>query len=191
MRRTSGGNYYDAMQVCLNGHLITERYHESPEFRKKFCTTCGEPTIFQCPECKAEIQGYYHTPGVVYIGLSRTSVPHICHDCGKDYPWKKKQIEDFEKKNLIDKVEVPNISQEKKNLWKKRIAAAEAYEVIKELMDEPTIISNDKLHSGVINLSSRWHLVEGMKRKGVESLDRLLIEINKLNDDLLALIKNV
>lgn len=77
---------YDTQQVCLNGHQTTDRFHRSPQFRKKFCSTCGEATIHQCPKCNHEIRGYYHVDGVLSIG-HLTSVPTHCENCGQAYPW--------------------------------------------------------------------------------------------------------
>lgn len=76
---------YDTMQVCLNGHKITDRYYRSPEHRQKFCEKCGEETITECQECGTEIRGYYHVEGV--ISPSSTDVPEFCHECGAAYPW--------------------------------------------------------------------------------------------------------
>ena len=77
---------HDTQQVCLNGHQITDSYHSSPQFRKKFCATCGAATIHQCPECKHEIPGDYKADGVVVIGAT-TPVPTHCANCGKPFPW--------------------------------------------------------------------------------------------------------
>jgi len=77
---------YDTQQVCLNGHQITDHYHRSPQFRRKFCAQCGGATIYQCQNCKHEIKGDYHVEGVVAIGFS-TSVPTHCDNCGSTFPW--------------------------------------------------------------------------------------------------------
>lgn len=77
---------YDTMQVCLNGHQITDRYYEAPEFRQNFCEKCGAETITACPDCGEEIRGYYHVEGVVSVGSSK-DVPNYCHECGESYPW--------------------------------------------------------------------------------------------------------
>jgi hypothetical protein len=84
---------YNAQQVCLNGHQITASYHRYPEFRKNFCDKCGEKTIYSCPECNAEVKGYYHIEGS--ISLDREPVPEHCHECGTPYPWteRKRKIE--------------------------------------------------------------------------------------------------
>ncbi len=77
---------YDTQQVCLNGHQITDSYHRSPEFRRKFCNKCGAATIHACPNCGTEIKGEYDVPGVVAIGF-RTPVPSHCESCGAPFPW--------------------------------------------------------------------------------------------------------
>ncbi|MGX9967101.1 DUF2321 domain-containing protein [Roseomonas sp. F4] len=74
------------MQVCLNGHQITEHAATMPQFNKPFCSQCGQETITTCPECKAPIQGHYHSPGV--LSLRTTPVPNNCHACGTAYPWR-------------------------------------------------------------------------------------------------------
>ncbi len=85
--------YHDVQQVCLNGHQITDNYNRSSEFRKDFCSICGEKTIHQCPECDNPIKGDYHVEGVVCIGGS-TEVPTHCENCGKSFPWttRKKEL---------------------------------------------------------------------------------------------------
>lgn len=83
--------YHDVQQVCLNGHQITDNYNRSPQFRRKFCAECGAETIHQCPECKADIPGDYHSDGVVMIGFP-TPVPTHCENCGKPFPWADKKL---------------------------------------------------------------------------------------------------
>src|ERR1041385_5368135 len=77
--------YYDAQQVCINGHQITDNYHRSPEFRRPFCQKCGAATIYQCPNCKTDIKGDYHVEGVLSVGFV-TPVPKFCEKCGQPYP---------------------------------------------------------------------------------------------------------
>ncbi len=81
---------YDVMQVCLNGHQITETATSQPQFKKPFCTECGERTITECPECNAPILGHYHSSGA--ISLVGTPVPKNCHGCGAAYPWRQAAI---------------------------------------------------------------------------------------------------
>ena len=82
---------YDTAQICMNGHVVTSSAATSPEFRKKFCDKCGEPTTMTCAECNASIQGYYHVPGV--FGFGDYDPPHYCHSCGKPFPWTTRALE--------------------------------------------------------------------------------------------------
>lgn len=91
--------YHDVQQVCLNGHQITDNYDRSPEFRKNFCSTCGEGTIHKCPNCDHSIKGNYHVDGVLCLPIG-TPVPTHCENCGQQYPW-------TERKKLIAE-SVPN-----------------------------------------------------------------------------------
>lgn len=81
----------DIQEVCMNGHQTTDSYNRSPEFRKNFCTTCGLPTIHNCPSCGNHIKGKLHYDRVVDLSGRGTPVPDICEYCGKDFPWRKKQ----------------------------------------------------------------------------------------------------
>lgn len=85
--------YHDVSQICLNGHTITRNARRSPEFTKKFCDKCGEPTITACGSCNEPIQGEYHVEGVVALGFSGPSAPNFCHACGKPYPWTERRID--------------------------------------------------------------------------------------------------
>jgi hypothetical protein len=89
---------YDTQEVCINGHQTNDSYYSSPEFRQKFCTTCGAETIHTCPNCGKGIKGQYIMENV-FVSIE-TSVPDICEYCGKDFPWreKKSKIEKLSKK---------------------------------------------------------------------------------------------
>lgn len=80
--------FYETMQVCLKGHLITERYNSYPQHRKDFCGECGAKTIFRCLQCGENIRGDYIVSGV--IGGGRPAVVLHCHKCGNGYPWAKR-----------------------------------------------------------------------------------------------------
>ncbi|MEX0975052.1 MAG: DUF2321 domain-containing protein [Bacillota bacterium] len=79
--------FYHTSQVCLNGHVITDRYDSSPEFRRKFCPKCGAATITACPSCNTPIQGDYEVQGVGVLSGRLTPAPTFCHNCGKRFPW--------------------------------------------------------------------------------------------------------
>lgn len=80
-------SYYDAMQVCENGHKITDSYHDFPQHRQNHCSKCGAKTMHTCPECGEEIRGFYNVEDG--FGGSGPKVPSNCHKCGKSYPWTK------------------------------------------------------------------------------------------------------
>lgn len=84
--------YYDVMQVCLNGHQITSRYNESPQFRQDYCDKCGKQTVYQCSKCGEPIRGKYISKGV--LDLTSVPVPSHCHKCGSPYPWRKNSDKD-------------------------------------------------------------------------------------------------
>ena len=94
--------YYDVMQVCLNGHQITDNYNRYPEHRKDFCDKCGEKTITRCPKCNEPIRGDYHVEGV--LAIKETPVPEFCHKCGAPYPWteRKAKIKEITQKEKSD-----------------------------------------------------------------------------------------
>jgi hypothetical protein len=83
--------FHDAAQICLNGHVINDSSHWSPEFNQKFCSKCGEATTTSCPECGAEIRGRYHAPGVVVLG-AQFPAPSYCANCGHSYPWTERRL---------------------------------------------------------------------------------------------------
>ncbi len=98
---------YDAYLVCENGHGINSSYYESPEFNKKFCTTCGSKTFKECPNCGSDIQGKMHFENIIDLSGGIDYVPEICKNCGKDFPWKAekkeivKNINSFKRDNII------------------------------------------------------------------------------------------
>ena len=82
-RQQSDEEGYDVMQVCLNGHQITDVAEMFPDQRKQFCTNCGEKTIAACPERNAPIQG--HLKGIISKSVK---VPNNCQNCATSYPWR-------------------------------------------------------------------------------------------------------
>lgn len=84
--------YYDSAQICLNGHVINENYHEYPSHNQNHCDKCGEQTIFKCPKCSTEIRGHYEVSGIGDLTGSYQA-PNFCHACGNPYPWIQKKIE--------------------------------------------------------------------------------------------------
>ena len=84
---------YDTMEVCLNGHQITDMAVSQPISRQPFCSKCGSATITGCTQCQRLIRGHRHIPGV--FSVHRTPVPKYCIDCGTPYPWQTAAIQNF------------------------------------------------------------------------------------------------
>jgi hypothetical protein len=76
----------DTMQVCLEGHVITDQIVESPELAKRFCPQDGSATITACPSCEKRIPGEMHYPGSLVMG-GPPPAPERCENCGAPYPW--------------------------------------------------------------------------------------------------------
>jgi hypothetical protein len=108
-------SWYDTAQICRNGHLVSEFAVSQPQGLKKFCDSCGAPTISSCQSCHTPIRGHYHVPGV--IGFFGFSAPSFCHNCGKEYPWMEATLEAA--KELSD--ELDDLSPEEKETLKKSI----------------------------------------------------------------------
>lgn len=75
----------DVMQVCRNGHVITDMLNAFPERGVSHCERCGATTIQCCPTCGLELQGAVHVPGLVPIG--RLKPAQFCSGCGAAFPW--------------------------------------------------------------------------------------------------------
>jgi hypothetical protein len=88
-------SWYDVMQVCRNGHKITDYAQSHPIGRQNFCAECGKETIDACQACGVTIRGCHHVPGV--LGFFEIPVPKHCINCGAAYPWQASAIE-----NLMD-----------------------------------------------------------------------------------------
>lgn len=84
-RRNDFASWLDTMQVCMNGHQITNFAQSQPESRKKGCPDCGAETLMACPKCEMPIPGHHHNPGVLSIGID--PVPAFCENCREPYPW--------------------------------------------------------------------------------------------------------
>lgn len=83
---------YDTLQVCLNGHSITDRYYDSSHRRQDYCNKCGAKTIIECQECGEEIEGDRLDSSVLIV--STKSAPDYCENCGTPFPWTQKPDED-------------------------------------------------------------------------------------------------
>jgi hypothetical protein len=76
---------YDAKQICLDGHHITNRAKTGSR-AKEHCDKCGAETITECPECGGIIKGDDLDSNVVAVGFE-PSIPSHCEHCGEPFPW--------------------------------------------------------------------------------------------------------
>jgi hypothetical protein len=79
----------DVMQVCRNGHVITDLLHTYPERGLSHCERCGAETLDRCQTCGRELPGAALLPGLVTLGGARA--PQYCADCGAAFPWTNRQ----------------------------------------------------------------------------------------------------
>jgi len=75
------------MQVCRNGHVITDLLLTFPERGLSHCDRCGAATLDRCPTCGRELPGGIFVPGLVPVGLLQP--PQYCSSCGAPFPWVK------------------------------------------------------------------------------------------------------
>jgi hypothetical protein len=73
------------MQVCRNGHVITDLLGAFPERARSHCDRCGAETLTRCPTCGQPLPGAVLVPGLVPVG-SRSAPAH-CAACGAAFPW--------------------------------------------------------------------------------------------------------
>lgn len=77
------------MQVCRNGHVITDRLRTSPERAATHCDRCGAVTMDRCATCGHELPGALVVPGLHPVGVR--PVPCFCALCGAAFPWTLRQ----------------------------------------------------------------------------------------------------
>ncbi len=75
----------DVMQVCRNGHVITDRLHGNPSSGRTHCDRCGAATLERCLTCGHALPGALEVPGLVPIGAR--PAPRHCLVCGAPFPW--------------------------------------------------------------------------------------------------------
>ena len=75
----------DVMQVCRNGHVITDLLHSYPERGLFHCDRCGAQTLDRCATCGANIPGAIQVLGLPPAGTCPP--PNYCAVCGAAFPW--------------------------------------------------------------------------------------------------------
>jgi len=151
--------YYDAQQVCLNGHQITAFYHKAPDQRRDFCEKCGAGTIYRCPNCESEIKGRHIVPGV--IGFYDTPVPEFCNACGKPYPWTKRKSESQPAKNTITETDLSPILS--------RLGLSPRWTLAASSLSLFELLVNKKLEELKLETSGEFHVKMTRLREAMKS----------------------
>jgi hypothetical protein len=89
MMSTTSNPVQDVMQVCRNGHVITDLLRTCPERALSHCDRCGAVTIDRCPTCGRELPGALVVPGLQPVGVRQA--PSFCSTCGAVFPWTKQR----------------------------------------------------------------------------------------------------
>jgi hypothetical protein len=87
---TPGSSVPDVMQVCRNGHVITDRLTTYPDRGLAHCDQCGATTLDRCPTCGQALLGASHVPGMVPLG--KATAPECCFACGALFPWAQRRV---------------------------------------------------------------------------------------------------
>ena len=85
METAVGTSCQDVMQVCRNGHVVTDLLRAFPDRGLSHCDRCGAQTLDHCQTCGQELPGAMHVPGLVPVGCLEP--PLYCSDCGAAFPW--------------------------------------------------------------------------------------------------------
>jgi hypothetical protein len=75
----------DVMQVCRNGHVITDMLRAHPESGLSHCDRCGAVTLERCLTCGHELRGAVALSGPRPLGTG--PAPLYCAICGAAFPW--------------------------------------------------------------------------------------------------------
>jgi hypothetical protein len=75
----------DGMQVCRNGHVITDLLETLPGRGLSHCDRCGAATLSACPTCGGALRGAVDPAGLVPVGVAQP--PQFCSVCGAAFPW--------------------------------------------------------------------------------------------------------
>jgi REase_DpnII-MboI/Uncharacterized protein conserved in bacteria (DUF2321) len=82
-------SFADVMQVCRNGHVITDLLHTFPERALSHCDRCGASTLDRCPTCGLQLPGATFVPESWPIGERQP--PQFCSRCGASFPWTRRR----------------------------------------------------------------------------------------------------
>lgn len=164
------------MQVCLNGHVITDRYYGSDLSRKKFCTSCGESTIINCQHCKAPIPGHITYENITVFLPFPVSAPKICAECGGKFPWFEQQTvrENNEREALSKKKEQEEHERKLKGMGKIHVSVG----------GQGNVVSLGSIHDSVIaNTNKLTKAGDGNVAHAIQELTEAIKNSNELSAD--------
>jgi predicted RNA-binding Zn-ribbon protein involved in translation (DUF1610 family) len=85
IQSTTEAGTRDVMQVCRNGHVITDLLNSYPDRGLFHCDRCGAQTVDRCATCGEPIPGAIYVPGLPPAGSC--PAPNYCASCGAAFPW--------------------------------------------------------------------------------------------------------
>ena len=94
------GSAAEIMQVCRNGHVITDRLRRDPESGRTHCDRCGAATLDHCLTCGWTLPGATEVPGLTPIGA--WPAPRYCLMCGAPFPWVRRPSAGPEPLTILD-----------------------------------------------------------------------------------------
>ena len=93
--------------------------------------------------------------------------------------------------NLKTKIQSSISFTEKKKDWIILISEAKHENTIKEIRDIAIKQNKEEWISSIVNISSRWYLLQEQIHKGIGNQIDISIELNKINESLLNFIRNL
>lgn len=82
-------------QICENGHVIIVSLKRQSWAARKYCESCGAPTLSACRRCNHPIWGCYpdyEDEGYAY----QYEPPSFCGECGSPFPWTETAIREWQ-----------------------------------------------------------------------------------------------
>jgi len=81
-----------SIAICLNGHLMDSDSRGLNNDENKFCDSCGEEVVKECPSCDESIRGNINQAPAGQGPLGpwieeHVRIPDFCLECGCEFPW--------------------------------------------------------------------------------------------------------
>jgi hypothetical protein len=111
----------DVMQVCRNGHVVTNQMRTRPEQARHHCEHCGATTLHACSTCGLELPGALVVPGLQPIGMPEP--PRFCSNCGAAFPWQRRPAAVIAAANTLESFlrRLPLAVRQLRQRWRTRL----------------------------------------------------------------------